>query len=485
MAFTSVLGRGDVFALAFGAIIGWGWVVLSGPMIQQAGTLGSIVAVIAGAVMVGFVGLAYAELASALPRAGGSLVFSYRGLGRGWAWACGWALVLAYVGVSAFEAVAFPMVLTYLLPGFNAQPLYTLASSPVSLPWIAAGVLGSIVVGWLNWRGVTTSSRIQNVATAGLIIIGVALFVGGALLGSAANLQPAIVSTTGVLQIVILTPFLFVGFDIIPQASEEIRVPPRATGHIILLSIALATVWYTLVQFSVGVGLTAEERGVSQLPTADAARALAGTPYAGHLLVLGGLLGIVTTWNAFFLGGTRLLFAMSRGGMLPAAFARLSPRHGTPTWGIVLVTACSALAPFLGRQALVWIANAASFATVVAYAMVALSFWRLRRTAPALPRPYRVPAGRFVAPAAVVVTLLFLLLYLPPSPSALVWPFEWGIIALWTALGLAVMLHARRSTLWQDPARQDAVVLGETWQAAPALHAERAEPVTSSPRVES
>jgi len=102
----SVLGRKDVLALAFGGIIGWGWVVLSGPMIDQAGTLGSIVAVLVAAVMVIFVGLTYAELTPALPRAGGSLAFTYRALGPGWSWVCGWALVLAYVGVCAFEAVA-------------------------------------------------------------------------------------------------------------------------------------------------------------------------------------------------------------------------------------------------------------------------------------------------------------------------------------------------------------------------------------------
>jgi amino acid transporter len=462
VALKSVLGRGDVFALAFGAIIGWGWVVLSGPMIDQAGTVGSILALLAGAVMVGFVGLAYAELASVLPRAGGSLVFAYRALGRGAAWVCGWFLVLAYAGVCAFEAVAAPTVLAYLVPGVTAQPLYTVASAPVTVPWIVTGVAGSLLVGWLNWRGVKTSSVVQNVGTALLLVIGLALFVAAATAGNTNNLHPWTTDVGGLLQVVIVTPFLFVGFDIIPQASEEIRIPARETGRIILFSIALATTWYTLVQYSVGVGLSPAEHGSSELPTADAAAALFGHPLAARVLVFGGLLGIITSWNAFFLGATRLLFAMGRGGMLPPAFARLSPRHGTPTTAIALVTACSALAPLLGRQALVWIANAASFATVVAYAMVALSFYRLRRTAPDRPRPYRVPAGHLIAPAAVVVTVLFLLLYLPPSPSALRWPWEWGIVAAWTLLGAAVLARSRRLALWGDRRAQDRVVLGDT-----------------------
>ena len=462
MALKSVLGRGDVFALAFGAIIGWGWVVLSGPMIDQAGTVGSILALLTGAVMVGFVGLAYAELASVLPRAGGSLVFAYRALGRGAAWICGWSLVLAYAGVCAFEAVATPTVVAYLLPAVNAQPLYTVASAPVTIPWIVTGVTGSLVVGWLNWRGVKTSSLVQNAGTALLLAIGLALFVTAGAAGDAHNLQPWTTSVRGFLQVVIVTPFLFVGFDIIPQASEEIRIPSRETGRIILFSITLATLWYTLVQYSVGVGLSPAAHGSSELPTADAAAALVGHPVAARVLVFGGLLGIITSWNAFFLGATRLLFAMGRGGMLPPVFGRLSPRHGTPTTAIALVTICSALAPLFGRQALVWIANAASFATVVAYAIVSLSFHRLRRTAPDLPRPYRVPAGRLVAPMAVAVTFVFLLLYLPPSPSALRWPWEWGIVAAWIALGAVVLGRSRRLALWADRRAQERAILGDT-----------------------
>ncbi len=462
----SVLGRGDVFALAFGAIIGWGWVVLSGPMTSQAGTLGSILALLTGAVMVGFVGLAYAELASMLPRAGGSLVFTFRALGRGPAWVCGWFLVLAYAGVCAFEAVALPTVLSYLIPAVNAEPLYTIASAPVTLPWVIAGVAGSMAVGWLNWRGAKSSSILQNVGTALLLVIGFALFATAGVSGDTDNLEPLITNVPGLLQVVIVTPFLFVGFDIIPQASEEIRIPSRDTGRIILLSIALAVVWYTLVQYSVGVGLSPAERRSSVLPAADAAAALMDHPAAARILVFGGLLGIITSWNAFFLGATRLLFAMGRGGMLPPVFAGLSPRCGTPTMAIVLVTVCSSLAPLLGRQALVWIANAASFATVVAYAAVAMSFYALRRREPGLPRPYRVPAGAVVAPTAVVVTILFLFLYLPPSPSALTWPYEWGIVGAWTAFGALVFGWARRSPLWADRAAQESLILGASQPAA-------------------
>lgn len=72
----------DIMALAFGAMIGWGWVVLTGPWIQKAGSMGAILAFIIGGIVVLFVGLTYAELTSAMPKCGGDLVFSYRALGK-------------------------------------------------------------------------------------------------------------------------------------------------------------------------------------------------------------------------------------------------------------------------------------------------------------------------------------------------------------------------------------------------------------------
>jgi amino acid transporter len=461
MKLPQVLGRRDVFALAFGAIIGWGWVVLSGPMIDQAGTLGSVTAVLIGGLMVGLVGLTYAELTAALPRAGGELGFTYAALGPPWSWWCGWWLALAYIGVCAFEAVAIGTVFSSVAPTLRGDPLYTLAGSPVYSPALVVGVALAIIIGMVNWRGAKLSANMQWTATAGLLTVGVLLFLAAGAWGQAANLEPRFLGWQGLLNALILTPFLFVGFDVIPQAAEEMRIPRRQVGGVILFSIGLAAAWYSLVQWSVGVGLPAAEHAASELPTADAAVRLSGVQTAKWIIVLGGILGIVTSWNAFLIGATRLLFAMGRAGMLPAPWARLHERYGTPSVAIAFVTACSVLAPFFGRQMLVWLADAASLATVVAYALVAIAFVRLRRRSPDMERPYSVPAGSVLGPMAVVVTLGFILLYLPPSPSALAWPSEWAIVAGWAALGALVFVTTVRSAAWRDSAQQARALLGE------------------------
>ena len=342
-----LLGRGDVLAIAFGAMVGWSWVVLAGEMIVRAGAVGSMLAFGAGAVMVWLVGLTYAELSAALSRAGGELSFTFVGLGPGGAFVCGWTLVLAYVAVCAFEAVALPTVVGYLAPGgFEAGFLYEVAGWDVHLSWVATGVAGSVAIGAANYFGIRFAAFVQRLAVASLLLIGLAFFLPGTVRGDAANLVPYFTGWDGVLRVVIMTPFLYVGFDVIPQLAEEIDVPMRTIGRVIVLSILMALGWYALVQWTVGLSLDSATLDGRELPTADAMSAVYGSPWAGRVLVVGGAFGILTSWNAFFLGASRLLFAMARGGMLPAVFARLHPRHGSPVAVIVLLTAVSALAPF-------------------------------------------------------------------------------------------------------------------------------------------
>ena len=456
------LGRGDVLAVAFGAMVGWSWVVLAGEMIVRAGAVGSILAFGAGAVMVWLVGLTYAELSSALSRAGGELSFTFLAMGPLGAFVCGWTLVLAYAAVCAFEAVALPTVLGYLVPGFGAgDPLYTVAGWDVQPAWVAAGVAGALVIGVVNYRGIRFAAFVQQIAVGGLLLVGLAFFLPGTPRGDLANLAPAVTGWEGVLRVMIMTPFLYVGFDVIPQLAEEIALPFRTIGRIILLSIVMAFVWYGLVQWTVGLSLDPATLADRALPTADAMSAVWGSPWGGRVLVLGGAVGILTSWNAFFLGASRLLFAMARGGMLPPVFARLHPRYGSPAAVVVVLTALTAIAPFFGRPALVWLVDAGSLATVVAYLLVAVSFLVIRRRHPGLPRPYRVAAPAVVGWLAVAATVFFVLLYLPGSPSALVWPEEWLIVLLWVGLGAGLAAGIRRRMAALGHARQARLILGD------------------------
>jgi amino acid transporter len=439
--FIRVIRRREVLALSFGAMIGWGWVALTGTWIEGAGSVGAMLAILFGGVVVVLVGFTYAELASAMPQAGGEHVYSHRALGASASFICTWAILLGYVSVVAFEAVALPTVVEYLAPGFGRGYLWTIAGWDVSLTWVLVGVVAAVFITTINILGIRTAARLQLLATVMILLVGVLLVGGGAGNGEAQNLQPLFDNgAKGLLGVLIMVPFMFVGFDVIPQSAEEIDIPFSEIGKLLMLSIGMAVAWYVAMVWAVSTGLSADERAASTLPTADAMAALMGGNWGGKLVVIAGIGGILTSWNSFLIGGSRAIYALSRAGQLPAALGKLHPKYNTPHNALLLIGMLSICAPFLGRPALVWLVDAGGLGIVIAYAFVAWSFLVLRKAEPDMERPYRVRHGVFVGRLALVLSIGMSFLYLPGSPAALVWPYEWLIVLGWIVLG-AILLR--------------------------------------------
>ncbi len=433
-----------MLALAFGAMIGWSWVVLSSTWIMSAGTLGAILAFLIGGGAMLLIGLTYAELASALPFAGGEHVYSERALGSGASFVCTWAIVLGYVSVVTFEAVALPTVLDSLMPGLNKVFLWQIAGWDVYLSWVLTGVAGAVVMTWINIRGVRMASLVQTVVVLAMLLVGI-LFVSGAVVaGSVSNMQPLWRDGfSGMSLVLVMVPFMFVGFDTIPQAAEEIDLPYRDIGSVLMLSVMMAIAWYSLIVLGVGLMLNESELPNASLAPAEANARMYGE--FGRLALLGaGLAGIITSWNAFIIGGSRAIYALARANLLPAFLGELHPRYHTPVNAILLIGLLSIIGPFFGRPALVWAVDAGGLGIVIAYSMVALSFLVLRRKEPELARPYRVPYGNLVGWLALLLSCGLGLLYLPGSPSALVWPQEWAIVIVWALLGGVLYKFSRR-----------------------------------------
>jgi basic amino acid/polyamine antiporter, APA family len=436
------LGRWDVLAVAFGAMIGFGWIVLTGGFLESAGTLGAALAFVIGGVVVAFVGLTYAELVSAMPHVGGEHNYVLRGMGSRPAFITSWALVLGYVSVVAFEAVALPQTMLYLFPDMLAGRLWTVAGYDVYATWAGVGVVSAIAITALNYVGVRPAAVFQMVAVLFLLAVGVALLVGSFVGGDTANMQPLFTGgATGLIAVLVATPFLFVGFDVIPQSAEEINLPYRKIGQLLLISVAMAVTWYVLIMMTVGSSLPIADLAASELAAADGMAALWNSDVMGTVLVLGGIAGIVTSWNGFLIGASRLVYAMAQSGMLPAWFGRLHPRYRTPGNALVFIGALSVIAPLFGRQTLVWMVDAGGFSIIVAYVMVALTFIALRRREPDMARPFRAPGGRSTGVIAAVLALALGVLFLPGMPAALIWPYEWLILGAWAALGLVFAMR--------------------------------------------
>ena len=453
--FDKVMGAWDILVIAFGAMIGWGWVINSGDWITTAGFAGSIIAMLIGGVMVFFVGLTYAELTSAMPQCGGEHVFSYRAMGPTGSFVCTWMIILGYVATSAFEATALPTVITYLFPEFNQVYLYSIAGKDIYLTTILLGVGVAVLITFINIRGAKTAAILQTVLTAIIAIAGILLVVGSAVNGDGANItgqmwESGTGTTLGsVFKVACMTPFLFIGFDVIPQAAEEINVPYKKIGKIMLLSIFLAVAWYLLIIFAVCYimpqsAIAQEMSSQNGLVSAKAIEIAFRSPLMGKVLIIGGLCGIITSWNSFLMGGSRALYSMGESLMIPKMFGKLG-KHKTPEAAIILCGIACVVAPFFGRGVLVWLVDAASFGCVIAYMFVSISFCILRKKKPEMERPYKVKAGRFVGVMAVLMAGFMTLLYIVPASfsAALVWQ-EWVVVGIWLALGVFFYFYSKK-----------------------------------------
>ena len=223
-SFQRVLGRTDVLTLAFGTMIGWGWVVLSGLWIHEAGMIGSLIAFAIGAVLCILVGLTYAELTAALPLAGGEMVYAYRAMGNGMAWLIGWAISFAYIGVAAWEGIALATAIDYILPIPKVWHLWDVAGYSVYGSWAVVGMIGALALLLLNFRGVRPAAIFQVMATSFLFLVGLIFIFGGISFGSTEYITSNVTSVKGIIAVLLMVPSMFVGFDVIPQSAEEMNL---------------------------------------------------------------------------------------------------------------------------------------------------------------------------------------------------------------------------------------------------------------------
>ncbi|MDQ7049498.1 MAG: APC family permease [Enterobacterales bacterium] len=317
----------DTLALSFGAMIGWSWVALITGIIGRGGSVGGIVATVIVGIVILAIGFIYAELASAMPDVGGEHVYSKRALGGLGSFICTWSIVFVYVAVCAFEAVALPSVLTGLFPNLGNTALWQVEGSDVflELALIGGGVSGLIT--WVNIRGLKLAAIVQTVIVGVILLAGIMLIVGISTDGQTENMQPLHVGGIGgMLAAMALIPFMMTGFDVIPQAAEEIDLPPKKIGTLLVASIMFAVGWYIMIELAVSTLLSAEGRDAAgNLGTIAAAEAAFGEKGKIFLLVAG-LAGILTSWNSFLIGGSRALFAMAEDGMVPAFLAKSSSK---------------------------------------------------------------------------------------------------------------------------------------------------------------
>ena len=445
--FAKVLKTREVVTLGFGAMIGWSWVLMTGVWLSSAGTTGTLIAFTLGGLAICLIGLTYSELASAMPRAGGEHVYTHRALGPNFSFLCTWALLFSYINVCLFEAVALPAAVEYLFPEIRVGTLWNVLGADVDIGFVIVGVAGTALVTWANYVGIKTASLAQTIVTVLIVLSGLLLISGATLFGEPENTmhfaEPAI---GGVMVVLIMVPGMLVGFDVIPQSAEEIDLKPQKIGLLLIVSVICAVIWYVAISGAVGLAIPHSEVSQSNMATADAASNLWGGSWAGVILVLGGIGGILTSWNAFIVGASRVIFALSESSKIPKVLSKIHPKYQTPYVAILSLGILSAAATLFGRTILVWLINTGSFAVTVAFLLVAISFLVLRKKEPEMERPFRVTHPNLVGYGAVFLSLGLLSAFFPWSPSALAWPEEWSTLLIWTTLGLLILFYSKKNS---------------------------------------
>ncbi|MFW5904938.1 MAG: APC family permease [bacterium] len=463
------IGDLGFFSLAFGSMIGVGWVTAMGGWLGDAGPGGAMIAFGAGGILMLFIGLCYAELTAMMPVAGGEVAYAYRSSGVGASFLVGWFLAFGYLSVSVFEAISVGTVLAYLFPAVDFAPLYEVAGAPVYAGHLFLAVLFTGFITVVNYVGVRWAAGLQTVLTVTFLAVTLIFVAAGIFGGSGGGGQPPFSRTGvgpilgGIAAVFVTAPFWFVGFDTIPQGAEEAEasVSPRRLGALILTSIVGATLFYLLVIFAVSRATPWTEITESTLPTAEAFAGAFGSRAMVNLVLSATVLGLLTSWNGFFLAGTRVLFALGRGRIVPPWLGRSHSRFGTPGNAVLLAGAVTLAGALMGRGAMLPFVDVGSFCIAVAFVGVSWSTLKLRDLEPDATRPYAIPGGRFV-PGVALVGAIFLLavMVVPGSPGMLTWPLEWVILGGFVLLGGVLWLlgRGRREAMTGDERRR--LILG-------------------------
>lgn len=246
--------------------------------------------------------------------------------------------------------------------------------------------------------------------------------------------------TTGLSLVLGLAGFFYIGFDMIPQASEEYRYESRKLARLIVFSITIGTLWYLLVTLLDGFLLPRELIPKLDMPTADAV-AMAWGSLGRYVVVFVGIFGILTTYVASFYAAVRVIFSLARAKLFPEWFSRVHPRYGVPSNATLFVGVLSVIATLFGRRSLVWFVDATSVYVALLYLMVCLAFIKLRRSEPQAERPYRAPLGVVAGVIGVIASIMiFISAAVPGLPAALVWPEEYVIFFVFLIAGVVFYL---------------------------------------------
>ncbi|MFJ5790031.1 APC family permease [Lysinibacillus sp. NPDC093197] len=423
------LGAFDLILLGVGAIVGTGIFILPGTVAATHAGPGIVFSFIIAAIVCALAGMCYSEFSSSVPVTGSAYTYGYIVFGEIVAWLVGWALLLEYGLAVAAVATGWSSYLSALLAGFQISMPTAISGSfnPSAGTYINLPAIVIIfATAFFLTLGIKESTRLNSIMVF-LKVAVILLFIGvGIFYVEPTNWQPFLpFGVSGVLGGAALVFFAYLGFDAVSSAAEEVKNPQRNMPIGIIGSLLICTVLYVVVSLVLTGMVPYTQLNVSD-PVSYVMQ-LVHQDWIAGIISLGAVLGMMTVILVMSYGGTRLLYALGRDGLLPKSMAELSPKFKTPvknTWVFaVLVAFCAGFVPLSKLTELV------NMGTLVAFTIVSIGVIYLRKNK-------NIPSGGFKVPFFPVLPILsfFMCLFLISQLSV----HTWIACGLWFILGLII-----------------------------------------------
>ena len=433
----------NVWSIALGCIIGWGAFVMPGNLfLDSAGPLGTAIGLSIGAIIMIIISLSYGYMIQRFPVAGGEFAYAYTSYGRTHAYICAWFLGLSYLSIVPLNTTALALMFRTLFPGLlQFGFLYTIAGWDVYLGEVLLSSFALILFGYTNIKGIKVSGKLQTVlaltlVSSILLLTIVALFSPNTDFNHLTPLfSPKQSPISGILSIIAIAPWAYVGFDAIPQAAEEFNFSSKKSLRIMIIAIILGGLMYISLNTITALVLPWQDL-INSNPvwaTGYAVEVLMGKT---GLFILGIALlaAVLTGIIGFYMASSRLLYSIARASALPDWFAYLDPKTLTPKNSILFVMIISLLAPWFGRQVLLWIVDMASIGAAIGYFYTSSSTFLL------LYREKSKLRLKWISLLGSILSIGFvLLLVLPGLPTSLAIQSRVALF-VWVMLGIVFYL---------------------------------------------
>ncbi len=429
----------DYFTLAWGTMVGVGWLVVMDDWLLRGGALGALLGFAIGGALLFPIGWVYGKLVAAMPDAAGEIAYTAAAFSRPISFSTGWMMMLAYFIVCPWEAVAVGRIAGYIVPSLDSLEIYRIAGRPVYLPHLIIGLALTALLTTLNYRGIRLSATFQNwtaFGTLALFIIFVAL---GVSRGSPNNFPPLFTHAPLVsfLLVVQIVPYFMTGFESVSKAAEESTPEFRSQSFLqaIWMAILVGILFYTTIIAAVAFVAPWHALTGEKFMTAVAFQRAVGSRWIVNIILVAALLSLVKCFNGNFVAASRLVFALGRRGLIDARAGRIHSRHQTPSIAVLCVGFATAACMLLGDAILVPITEVGSVACAIGWAATCAAYLSMRRTK-TLPGPSKPSSLEWlVAGFGLLVAVAMMLMKIVPAIPGHFTIYEWLALAIWIALG--------------------------------------------------